>query len=185
MPSKRTLVLLAPGFEELEAIAVIDILRRAGVDVVAAGTMSGPVKSAREVVIVPEASLNEVLEEPFDLIVLPGGLEGTEHLAADSRVSKLLRDHLNSGRAVGAICAAPTILDRHGLASAKTITCHPVCHKAIKSARLSNERVVQDGLLITSQGPGTALEFALRLVEYLLGTKKMQEVNKGVLAKLS
>lgn len=77
MPSKRTLVLLAPGFEELEAIAVIGILRRAGVDVVAAGTMSGPVKSAGEVVIVPEASLNEVLEEPFDLIVLPGGLEGT------------------------------------------------------------------------------------------------------------
>ncbi len=181
---KRVLLLLAPGYEELEAVTVVDILRRAGVEVVMAGLEEGPVSSAREVKIIPDATLDEVVEEDFDLIVLPGGLDGTERLAGDKRVNTLLKKQLEKGRAVGAICAAPTLLDRAGLASGKRLTCHPICQKDIKDAALEGERVVQDGILITSQAPGTAMEFAFKLVEFLEGPKRVEEVNKGVLAKL-
>ncbi len=184
MSQKRILVLLAPGFEELEAVAVIDILRRAGIEVISAGTISGPISSARNVVILPDKLLDEVTKEAFDLIVLPGGLDGTENLAKDQRVVKMLQKQLGSGRAVGAICAAPTVLDRYGLAQGKTITCHPTCRDAIQKAKLSEDRVVRDGLLVTSQGPGTAIEFALNLVELLMGKDKMLDVNAGVLARI-
>ncbi len=184
MSQKSVLVIIAPGFEELEAVAVIDILRRAGLEVVSAGTVSGPIRSARNVVILPDKLLDEVAEEAFDLIVMPGGLDGTENLARDRRVVKMLQEQLASGRPVGAICAAPTVLDRHGLAPGKTITCHPTCRDAIQGARLSEDRVVRDGLLVTSQGPGTAIEFALKLVELLMGRDKMLEVNTGVLARI-
>jgi len=184
MSQKRILVLLAPGFEELEAVAVIDILRRAGLEVISAGTISGPITSAHNVAILPDKLLDEVTEDVFDLIVLPGGLDGTENLAKDQRVVKMLQKQLGSGRAIGAICAAPTILDRHGLAQGKTITCHPTCREAIQKAQFSEDRVVLDGLLVTSQGPGTAIEFALNLVELLMGRDKMLDVNAGVLARI-
>jgi 4-methyl-5(b-hydroxyethyl)-thiazole monophosphate biosynthesis len=184
MSQKSVLVIIAPGFEELEAVAVIDILRRAGLEVVSAGTVSGPIRSARNVMILPDKLLDEVAEEAFDLIVLPGGLDGTENLARDQRVIKVLQEQLGSSRPVGAICAAPTVLDRYGLALGKTITCHPTCRDAIQKARLSEDRVVRDGLLVTSQGPGTAIEFALKLVELLMGRDKMLDVNRGVLARV-
>lgn len=184
MSQKRILVLLAPGFEELEAVAVIDILRRAGIDVISAGTISGPISSAHNISILPDKLIDEVTEEVFDLIVLPGGLDGTENLARDQRVVKMLQKQLDSGRAVGSICAAPTVLDRYGLAQGKTITCHPTCRGAIQKAKLSEDRVVRDGLLVTSQGPGTAIEFALNLVELLMGKDKMLDVNAGVLARI-
>jgi len=184
MSKKRILVLLAPGFEELEAVAVIDILRRAWLDVVSAGTISGPIISARNVSILPDKLLDEVIEEVFDLIVLPGGLDGTENLAKDQRVVKMLQKQLGSGRFIGAICAAPTILDRYDLAHGKTITCHPTCRDAIQKAVFSEDRVVRDGLLVTSQGPGTAIEFALKLVELLMGKDKMLDVNIGILARI-
>lgn len=184
MSEKRILILLAPGYEELEAVAVIDILRRAGLQVIAAGTVSGPVPSARDVMIVPDKTLDEVMDERFDLIVLPGGLDATESLANDARVIDLLKKQIGGGRFVGAICAAPTILDRHGLARDKIVTCHPVCRASIKEARLAEDQVVQDGLLITSQGPGTAIEFGLKLVDLLAGREKMQEVGHGLLAEV-
>ncbi len=181
---KRILLLLAPGYEELEAIAVVDMLRRAGLEVVMAGTVPGPVPSARNVKIVPDAELDQVTDQTFDLIVLPGGIDGTENLAKDQRVIKMLQDQLESGRYIGAICAAPAILDRLGISSGKTITCHPVCQASVKNSSISQERVVQDGQFITSQCAGTAVEFGLRLVEFLLGKEKMEEVNKGVLARI-
>ncbi len=181
---KRILLLLAPGYEELEAIAVVDMLRRAGLEVVIAGTVPGAVPSARDVKIVPDAELDQVFDQVFDLIVLPGGIDGTENLAKDQRVIKMLQDQLESGRYIGAICAAPAILDRLGISSGKTITCHPVCQASVKNSPISQERVVQDGQFITSQCAGTAVEFGLRLVEFLLGREKMEEVNKGVLARI-
>ena len=184
MSKKRILVLLAPGFEELEAVAVIDILRRAGIYVISAGTISGPISSAHNISILPDKLLDEVTEQNFDLIVLPGGLDGTKNLAKDQRVVKMLQKQLGSGRAVGAICAAPTVLDRYGLAQGKTITCHPTCRDAIQKAKLSEDRVVRDGLIVTSQGPGTAIEFALNLVELLMGKDRMLDVNAGVLARI-
>ncbi len=182
--SKKAAIILAPGYEELEAVAVVDILRRAGIDIKIVGLDRKPVPSARDVKIVPDAVLDEIKDEQFDLIILPGGLDSTEILAKDDRVVGMLKRQLDQGRMVGAICAAPTVLDRHGLSQGKHITCHPVCQKAVKYSTLSNDRVVADGLLITSQAPGTALEFALKLVESLEGKEKMDEVNRGVLARL-
>lgn len=182
--NKRTLLILAPGYEELEAVAVVDMIRRAGLEILIAGTVSGPVPSARDVKIVPDTELGRIAGEIFDLIVLPGGIDGTENLAKDPRVVRMLQAQLEQGRNIGAICAAPAILDRLGLATGKTITCHPVCRDALKNSKLSQDRVVTDGLLITSQGPGTAVEFALKLVELLAGTESMLNVNKGVMARL-
>ncbi len=184
MSKKRVLLLLAPGYEELEAVTVVDILRRAGIEVVMAGLEKGPVPSARDVKIIPDAVLDEVMDQEFDLIVLPGGLEGTERLAGDSRVEEILKKQLEKGRGIGAICAAPTVLEKSGLATGKKLTCHPICQKEIRKALLKKDRVVQDGVIITSQAPGTAMEFAFRLVEFLEGPEKVEEVNKGVLAKL-
>ncbi len=182
---KKVLVLLAPGYEELEAVSVVDILRRAGIEVIIAGTVEGPVPSDREVKIIPDKYIDEIADEKFDLIVLPGGLRGTENLSKNDQVVQMLKRQLEEGRAIGAICAAPaTVLDRHGLTEGKNITCHPVCQQAVKKASLSQDRVVRDGLLVTSQAPGTALEFALHLVEMLLGREKMLEVNKGVMARI-
>ena len=181
---KKAVIILAPGYEELEAVAVIDMLRRAGITIKIAGVDEGPVPSARDVKIIPDCTIDEIKDETFDLIVLPGGIDSTERLAKDERVLGMLKKQLDDKRLVGAICAAPTVLDRHGLSKDKTITCHPICQEAVKNSRLSQDRVVSDGLIITSQGPGTAIEFALRLVETLVGTEKMHEVNKGVLAKL-
>ncbi len=182
--SKKAAIILAPGYEELEAVAVVDILRRAGIDIKIVGLDKSPVPSARDVKIVPDVALDEIKDQKFDIIVLPGGLDSTETLAKDERVVAMLKNQLDEGRMVGAICAAPTVLDRHGLSEGKQITCHPVCRQAVKHSSLSDDRVVADGLLVTSQAPGTALEFALKLVERLEGTEKMNEVNKGVLAKI-
>ncbi len=182
--SKKAVIILSPGYEELEAVAVVDILRRAGIDIRIAAVENGPVASARGIKIVPDVSLDEIKDDKFDLIVLPGGLDSTETLSGDGRVIGMLRNQIDEGRMVGAICAAPTVLDRHGLAEGHEITCHPVCREAVRHSRISDKRVVTDGLLVTSQAPGTALEFALRLVELLEGTEKMKEVNKGVIARL-
>ena len=180
----RTLLLLAPGYEELEAVAIVDILRRASIDVIIAGTVSGPVASARDVKIVPDVEAEEIKDETFDLVILPGGIDGTRNLSKDQRVLDLLKRQLTSGKGVGAICAAPTLLDSHGISKGRTITCHPICQGDVKQSQLSDKRVVVDGNIITSQGPGTAVEFALELVKFLAGKEKMAEVNKGVLANL-
>ncbi len=184
MSKKKVLLILAPGYEELEAVTVVDILRRAGIDVIIAGLEQGPVPSARDVKIVPDALLDDIVEESFDLIVLPGGIDSTQRLAKDKKVEKLLKKQLEQGKGIGAICAAPTVLDKSGLASGKKLTCHPICQKDITQASLSNDKVVQDGAIITSQAPGTAMEFAFKLVEFLEGPEKVAEVNKGVLAKI-
>ncbi len=184
MSEKRVLLILAPGYEEMEAIAVVDILRRGGIEVVIAGLNEGPVPSARDVKILPDTTLDEIAGQSFDMIVLPGGLEGTENLANDPRVVAMLQTQLKEGRPVGAICAAPTVLERHGLTKGWRLTCHPVAHSAIKEAELQDQKVVEDGLIITGQAAGSAVKFAFKLLERLAGKAKVEEVNKGVLADL-
>jgi 4-methyl-5(b-hydroxyethyl)-thiazole monophosphate biosynthesis len=182
--SFKTVLLLAPGYEELEAVAIVDILRRAAIDVLVAGTVAGPVASARDVKIIPDVELEEIKDELFDLVILPGGIDGTENLSGDARVVAMLERQVANNKGIGAICAAPTLFDRHGISKGRTITCHPICRSDVRSSELSDQRVVMDGNIITSQGPGTAIEFALKLVEFLAGKEKMLEVNKGVLAKI-
>lgn len=164
---KTALVLFADGSEELEAISIVNILRRGGVAVTLAGLSDGALHGSRGVVIQPDCVLETVLQQDFDLVVLPGGQPGTTHLKNDVRVLNLVRRQHQAGRWVAAICAAPSVLAEAGLLHGKHATCYPTCLDAYPDVHLSTEAVVQDGQIITSRGPGTALDFALTLLEKL------------------
>lgn len=181
---KRVLIPLAPGFEEIEALTVVDILRRAGAEVITAGTASGIITGRNGIKVEPDAELDEAAGYEYDMIVLPGGAVGTENLKQDKRVEKILKDYMDKGKFISAICAAPTVLSAAGLTVGKTVTSHPTVRGDLGSAKVTDERVVVDGNIITSQGPGTAMEFAFRLVEILFGPEKVEEVNVGVLASV-
>lgn len=183
---KRVLVPLAPGFEEIEAITVIDILRRAGVEVTVAGTVPGPIEASRQTKHLPDCSLDEVRAGDFDMIVLPGGLPGATNLRNDPRVKRIVEALSAKNRQIAAICAAPTVLSAFGVLKGRKATSHPSVRDQISAsaAWVSDERVVVDGPVVTSQSAGTAMEFAFKLVEILCGKEKADDVNKGVLARL-
>ena len=182
---KRVLIPLAPGFEEIEAITVIDILRRAGVTVTVAGAQSGPITASRQTKHVPDCTLDDIRAEDFDMLVLPGGLPGTTHLRQDPRIRQIIQTMLLRHCFVAAICAAPTVLADAGVLTERVATSNPSVRAELagKVGRISDERVVVDGLIITSQSAGTAMEFAFKLVEILCGPATAIEVNRGVLAK--
>lgn len=180
----RVLVPLAPGFEEIEALTPVDILRRAGAEVVVAGTVAGPIAGRSGIRVVPDATMEEAEAGDFDMVVLPGGAPGTENLRKDERVRRVVEALHRKGAKMAAICAAPTVLSATGAIAGRAITSHPSVRGELGGERLSDERVVVDGDIITSQGPGTAMEFAFALVEVLFGRQKALEVNKGVLARL-
>lgn len=185
---KQVVVPLAHGFEEIEAVTVVDILRRAGISVTIAGVEAGTPPCAVEgragIQLVPDLSLDEVKASDFDMVVLPGGLKGTETLRKDSRVARLLRSFQEDERYIAAICAAPTVLAAHGMIAGRKLTSHPSVKAQMSGAFYDEGRVVIDGKLVTSRGPGTAMEFAMALVEILVGRQKVEEVNQGVLAKV-
>ncbi len=181
---KKVLVPLAPGFEEIEAITVIDILRRAGVQVTAAGTVAGPIIASRQTRHLADCTLDEVRADDFDMLVLPGGQPGTNNLRADPRIRQIIEVLRAKQRPVAAICAAPTVLSASGVLAGRTVTSHPSVRDALTAARYSDDRVVVDGPVITSRAAGTAMEFAFKLVEILCSPAKVAEVNQGVLARL-
>lgn len=183
---KKVLMPLAPGFEEIEAITVIDILRRAGVDVIVAGTQPGLIEASRKTKHLPDCTLDEIHAEDFDMIVLPGGQPGTDNLRRDQRVKEIIRTLQTNQRLIAAICAAPAALAALGILDGRAATSHPSVRDEIAGAtnRYSEERVVVDGLVVTSRAAGTAMEFAFKLVEILCGPDKVAEVNRGVLARL-
>ncbi len=169
------LVPLAQGCEELEAVTVIDLLVRAGIKVTSAGLDNSPVKASRGVVILPDTDLDTALQNDYDMVVLPGGLPGADYLDNDPRIRDLLVKMANSGKFTAAICAAPKVLKSTGLLEGKKATCYPgVLEDSVDSA------VVRDGTVITSRGPGTAMDFALELIESLVGKDKRNEVEQGL-----
>ena len=178
----RTLVPLAQGCEELEAITVIDLLRRAGVEVVSAGLDARPVRASRGVVLIPDTTLDEVMSDSFDMIVLPGGLPGADNLDQDARIHTLLQRMNRDGKYTAAICAAPKVLASAGLLRGRKATGYPgVLEKTGQSAiDIGLEAVVRDGTVITSRGPGTAMDFALELIELLVGDAKRLEVERAL-----
>lgn len=184
--AKKVLVPLAPGFEEIEAITVIDILRRAGVEVTVAGTQPGVVEASRKTRHVPDCTLDEAMgrADEFDMIVLPGGQPGTTNLRADSRVKMIIELLRAKNKFISAICAAPTVLSAYGVLQGHRATSHPGVRGTLVAGQVVNERVVVDGPVVTSQSAGTAMEFAFKLVELLCGRDKAAEVNEGVLARL-
>lgn len=175
----RVLVPLAEGFEEIEAVTVIDLLRRAGIEVIAAGLAPGAVTGSHGIAITPDTSLGEVLGESFDMIVLPGGMPGATHLADDARLLALLRRQEESGGLTAAICAAPAVLAKAGLLAGKRATGFPGFLTSISApdTLVLDDAVVEDDRIITSRGPGTAMDFALALVERLQGRPARETVE--------
>jgi len=166
------LIPLADGFEELEAVTIIDLLRRAKVVVTVAG-LNGtePVTGSRGVRILPDAALADVLGQAFDMITLPGGLPGADHLDRDPRIHQLLQQMQAQGAYTTAICAAPRVLANAGVLNGKRATGFPGQLETLSAQtfELVDAPVVVDGKVITSKGPGTAMEFALHLIEALCG----------------
>ena len=181
---KKVLVPLAPGFEEIETITVVDILRRAGARVTLAGTEKGPIEGSRGVNILPDALITEIQQETFDLIVLPGGQPGTTNLQKNENVKTLLQEMHGAGKNIAAICAAPLALQSAGILKEKQITSHPSVQNQLQNIQYSDDRVVVDGNIVTSRSPGTAMEFAFQLVEILFGKERRDTVNQGVMARL-
>jgi len=176
----RVLVPVAEGSEELETVTIVDLLRRGGVEVVLAGLAEGPVTASRGVVIVPDCSLDAVKEEDFDMIVLPGGAGGAKRMAADPRIGSLLRRMIDGGKHTAAICAAPAVLAANGLLGGKRVTSFPGALSGVPNIDYVEDAVVTDGRLVTSRGPGTAMDFALRLITILCGDRKRSEVEEAL-----
>lgn len=178
----RVLVPLAQGCEELEAVTVIDLLRRAGIEVVVAGLAPGIVKASRGTQLMPDITLDAALLEAYDMVVLPGGMPGAQHLKDDARVIGLIQKMAVAGRYTAAICAAPTVLAAAGVLSGKTATGYPgfLEKMNLTDVTLSTDAVVRDGQVITSRGPGTAIDFALSLVEILSGADIRRQVEAGL-----
>jgi 4-methyl-5(b-hydroxyethyl)-thiazole monophosphate biosynthesis len=177
---KRVLVPLAEGCEELEAVTIVDLLRRGGIEVVVAGLRDGIVTASRGVRIVPDMSLDEALQLDYDMVALPGGLPGADHLAADRRITDLLRRMNESGRFVGAVCAAPKVLARSGLLRGRTATAFPGILQQEGHPDISGDAVTRDGTVITSRAAGTAMDFALALIEALAGPETRDTVEQGL-----
>jgi 4-methyl-5(b-hydroxyethyl)-thiazole monophosphate biosynthesis len=174
------LVPLAQGCEELEAVTVIDLLRRAGIGVVTAGLDDQPVRASRGTVLVPDVTLDEAVRQKYDMIVLPGGQPGADHLNADPRIRGILKEMAETGRFTAAICAAPKVLASIGLLQGRRATSFPGVLEAFDAITDSDDAVVQDGKIITSRGPGTAMDFALVLIENLVGKEKRDEVEAAL-----
>lgn len=175
----RVLVPIADGFEEIEAVTTIDILRRADVEVVVAGLTPGPVTGSHGIAIRPDRTLDEALAEEYDMIALPGGLPGADNLEGDERVLALVRRMFEEGRYTAAICAAPKVLAAAGVLDERRATSYPgfLDPAATPGLRIVAETVVQDGAVITSRGPGTAMDFALALVENLAGRSRRDAIE--------
>ncbi len=176
----KVLVPLAQGCEEIEAVTIIDLLRRAGIDVISAGLDSHPIRASRGVMLIADTTLELALQQDFDMVVLPGGQPGTNNLKADQRIIALLKKMVAQESYVAAICAAPSALAMAGLLDGKKATSFPGALDSYPNVRQQNSSVVIDGKLITSRGPGTAIDFALALIEELVGKHKSAEVSAAL-----
>lgn len=165
------LVPLAEGFEELEAITVVDLLRRAEIDVTTAALVSSPVRGSHGIAVEADTTLEAAHDREFDMIVLPGGMPGAKHLAEDAGLRERLRRMAAQGRITAAICAAPAVLAAAGLLDGRRATSFPgfLDPEKTPGLKLVDGAVVSDGQVITSRGPGTAIDFALALIERLRG----------------
>ncbi len=175
----HVLVPLANGCEELEAITITDLLVRAGISVTTAGLDNKPVTASRGTRIIPDTSIDEVINNTYDMIVLPGGLPGADYLRDDDRIQQILKRHSQQNKFLAAICAAPKALAAAGLLDGKTVTSYPgaLNNLTLNHTVISDSALEIDGNIITSRGPGTAMDFALTLIEILKGKSKRDEIN--------
>jgi len=174
----KAVVPLAEGFEELEAVTIIDVLRRGGVEVTTAALAASPVTGSHAIQVAADTLLDAVEASMFDAVVLPGG-PAAKRLRDDERVQKLVQNAARSGKLVAALCAAPIALEAAGVLTGKRATVYP--GNELPSAQVVEERVVVDGNIVTSRGPGTALEFSLALVEKLVSVEKANQLRAAMI----
>ena len=179
----KILIPLAPGFEEIEAVTNIDVLRRAGLDVLTAGVGSREIKGDHGIKIEADTEISEVSSDHLSAVVLPGGMPGAANLRDSSRLLKIIREINEKGGLCAAVCAAPIVLDAAGILEGKNATSYPGFDDEMPSCNYSEERVVIDGNIITGRGPGVAMEFAMALVEYLLDAKERAQLEDAMLVK--
>lgn len=179
---KKAVVLLADGFEEIEAITPIDILRRAGVDVTIVGVGGLMMRGSRDIIVKADRDIDSYNDLP-DAVIVPGGAKGSDNLSKAEKVKLLLMSARRNGKIIAAICAAPvTVLIPLGILDGKNATCYPGDEKTLGTkARFKDEKVVIDGAVITSRGPATAAAFALAIVELLCGKDIKDTVSKKLL----
>jgi len=178
----RVLVPLAQGCEELEAITITDLLVRAGFDVTTASLDNQLVTASRGTIIKPGTDLDTALQQSYDIIVLPGGLPGADHLNNDPRIHEIIQTMHQAGNYIAAICAAPKVLAHAGILKGKRATAYPGTLEKLGliDITISKEAIVRDDNIITSRGPGTAMDFALTLIEILADTATKESVEAGL-----
>lgn len=180
----KVLVPLANGCEELEAVTIIDLLRRAGIEVITAGLETTPqaIRASRGTLLIPDVSLDQALHQQFDMVVLPGGQPGTDRLNADRRIHALLKVMAKNGKYIAAICAAPKVLADAGLLQGRRVTSFPgsLSQAQLVGVHYQESAVVQDGHIFSSRSPGTAMDFTLALVEVLVGKARREHVEQGL-----
>lgn len=174
-------ILIADGFEEIEAMTIVDVLRRADISIDLAGLDLEPKKGAHGVFVLPEISVDDIKSENYQMLILPGGQPGTNNLMAEPRVLKLVQDFYQTNKYLAAICAAPLVFGKLRILDEKEAACYPGCEKGLGQAKISDKKVVQSKNIITSQGPATAFCFALFLVEILKNKETAQKVQSGLL----
>jgi len=179
----KAMVFLADGFEEIEAIAPIDIMRRAGIEVTTISvTTTKEVRGAHDILLQADCLFGQIDFSNADLLFLPGGMPGTKNLEAHVGLKQLLLKHANEGKKLAAICAAPSILGKLGLLKGKEAVCFPGFEETLKGAILSDKKVVQSGNIITGKAAGAAVEFGLKLVENLKGKSAAEQVGSSIFA---
>ena len=182
--SKNVLIAVADGIEELEAITIIDCLRRVGADLTIASVQKPQITTARKIKITADCLITDCIDKTYDLIALPGGMPGAENLRDSKELTEMLKKQKEAGRLYAAICASPAIVfAHHGLLAGKKATCYPGMENKLPDASAVNQRVVVDGNCVTSQGPATALEFSLKLVELLFGSAAAKKLADAMLVK--
>jgi len=183
---RKGYVFMAHGFEEMELTIIVDMLRRAKFDIqtVSLGEDLSPVSGSRGIQMIPDITFRQIQEGQAEWLILPGGLEGTRRLSEDPRLLDLIRRHVKAGRHIAAICAAPTVLVKAGVAGGCRMTSHPGVQDQMQGVNYSQDRVVVDGRIITSRAAGTTYEFAAAIITAEKGRQAVDEVNAGVLARL-
>lgn len=180
MPA-RVAIFFAPGLEECEGLITVDLLRRAGVEVdIVSINGEREVVSARQAHIVCDKLIGEIVWDSYDMLILPGGMPGTTNLAACEELCAQLRAFAEAGKAVSAICAAPTVLGRLGLLKSRRATCYPGCEDRLFAAEVIDADTVRDGNVITGRALGAAIPFALEVIAALEGAERAQKVKSSI-----
>lgn len=177
----HAVIVLAEGFEEIEAVTIADVLRRSGVSVTLASLGGERVEGSHAIVLAADASLDQLRAEDYQALILPGGMPGAKHLAEDSRVLDWVRSFVTDRKLTAAICAAPTVLEAAGVLEGVRATSYPGYE--LPSADYRDDRVVEDGWIVTSRGPGTAIEFSLALVRRLVGPDRSEKIGRALLVE--